>query len=305
MTRGELQAQLFERAGAAEMQQFHALNPHLSDHVIPGQMVVLSDPRRVGWRGAQSLLSQVAASVNEILQPLSVADATFMACHQARIQLFLTLGRGALGEVIFSRHLEHIQHLLGQLEDLHPQTFHPQKGLEIPVFFNSRQHLFAQLHHGLQTLVANGTSLAERPALTRIVGVAAHQPVLHWTQAGTPGGVMGYATYLAGVAKASAYLKAGGWVGIALREQKAARKLWALCHIGRETHCRPVKLCSSRAWGIEVNGASKVAGPGQEGVWVALGLGAQERLACALVLSQGLAADGQTLAAKQIYQVTL
>lgn len=258
----------------------------------------MSDPRRIGWRGEEALLKQVARRVNDIVQSMNDAEAAFMVRHQLQIQSFLTQGQGTLGEVIFSKHLDHIQSVLGQFEGLHPRLFEPHNGLNSQTFFELRHGLLSQLHQSLGPLVVKDVGMTERNVRAK-VSSRAQAYFQHWSQVGAPGEVVGYATHLESVAKASTYLMAGGWLGIALRDCTAARKIAALCRMGREHECHAVNLCDSRSWGIELNGPRRVA---EVGVWVALGVGLNERLACALVITPGF--GPAALPSEQIYQVS-
>ncbi|CAI8981214.1 hypothetical protein [Pseudomonas zeae] len=304
MSRFDLEALLLQQPVDAVLKHFRDVNLHLSRYCKPGQLVVLSDPRKSGWRAEEAVLKQVAAKVNDVVQPMTEDEAAFMVRHQLQIQSFLTQGQGTLGEVIFSNHLGHIQNLLSQLEEMHPRTFQPQKGLNIQEFFTIRQELLAQFHQSLSTLVTRGAGAPESPLAT-LRGYGGHGPIHHWSKAGAPGGLMGYATHIDSVAPACRYLKNGGWLGIALKDCSAARKISALCRIGREAECHSVCLSDSRTWGVDLNGSAKVRADAEAGVWVALGLEANEKLACALVISEGLMSSGQAKLAQQIYKVRL
>lgn len=66
--------------------------------------------------------------------------------------------------------------------------------------------------------------------------------VHRWTEVGGVGPVPGYATHLEGVAKASKYLKYGGWVGTAVGGGASALKVQDVCTTGKSEACERVKF---------------------------------------------------------------
>ncbi|MNJ49859.1 hypothetical protein D3C77_451140 [compost metagenome] len=64
----------------------------------------------------------------------------------------------------------------------------------------------------------------------------------HWSRAGGPGEIPGYATHLDQVAKTAKYLKYGGYVGIALGGGASALKVQEVCRAGETEACKKVRF---------------------------------------------------------------
>ncbi|MOA50665.1 hypothetical protein D3C78_1737120 [compost metagenome] len=84
--------------------------------------------------------------------------------------------------------------------------------------------------------------IPDHPKLKNALGISNRRLVHHWNKAGAPGRIPGYATHIDGLAKASKYIKAGGWIGIGLGSIASELKTQETCWIGREDDCLKVKL---------------------------------------------------------------
>lgn len=319
LPRSELEARLFEQPNAAVLDKFRALNPQLSLFAKPGQLIVLGDPKNTQCTREEALLMEAAAKVNNALESMSDDEAAFMVRHQAEIESFLTEGSGAIGigEVMFSRHLDNLKGTLVQLETLHQRTFQQYGKLQVPEFFTERKRLMSQLHDSLGPLVHKGVGIPEHPKLKHALKISGRSLVHHWSKAGVPGSIPGYATHIEGVAKASKYIKAGGWIGIGLGAAASMLKVRETCRVGREDDCRKVTLTESGKFtGGMAGGAiagALVAGPVAAGVCTAIGAGTAGvgGLVCALVVVGGASVAGGAVGesggefvGEQIYNVS-
>ncbi len=245
-TRELLEANLFSLRDPAVMGKFQLLNPYRHD-VKAGSMIVLSDPSNWQCSREEALLMEVAEKVNMALQGLTPDEADFMARHRDEIESFLTEGSAAIGigEVMLSRHLGNVKNILEQLETLHQSTFQRHGNLQTPAFFSERNRLMSQLNNSLSPLLRRGVGIPEHSKLKSALGISSRSLVHHWSRSGTSGGIPGYATHIDGVAKASRYIKVGGWVGIGLGASGSALKIRETCRLGREEECRQVKYTES------------------------------------------------------------
>lgn len=268
-TADKLEAQLFTSPNPAVIAKFKALNPDL-DQVKAGRMIVLSDPNNLQCTREEAQLMAAAEKVNTALQALTPDEADFMARHRDEIESFLTESSGAIGigEVMFAKHLDNVKSTLEQLEALHQRTFQQHGRLQSPEFFSERQRLMSQLDNSLGPLVRKGVGIPEHPKLKSALGISKQSLVHHWRKAGVPGRVPGYATHIDGVARASKYIKLGGWVGVGLGASASALKVQEACREGREEECRQVKYAESGkfaggmiggAVGAPIGGAACVA----------------------------------------------
>lgn len=317
--RSELEALLFEQPSPAVLNKFRTLNPQLSNYAKPGQLIVLSDPENHQCTREEALLMEAANKVNSALGSMSDDEAAFMVRHRAEIESFLIEGSGAIGigEVMFSKHLENLKSTLGQLEQLHQRTFQKHGRLQTPEFFAERKRLMSQLDNSLGPLVRKGVGIPEHPKLKNALGISSRSLVHHWSKAGVPGNIPGYATHINGVAKASKYIKLGGWVGIGLGASASALKVQETCRLGREDDCRKVMLTESGKFtGGLIGGAiagAVVTGSVAAGVCTAIGAGTVGvgGIVCALVIVAGASVAGGTvgesggeLVGEQIYKVS-
>lgn len=317
--RSELEALLFEQPNAAVLNKFRTLNPQLSSFAKPGQLIVLSDPQNTQCTREEALLMEAADKVNSALEPMSDDEAAFMVRHQAEIESFLTEGSGAIGigEVMFSKHLENLKGTLEQLETLHQRTFQQHGRLQAPEFFAERKRLMSQLDNSLGPLVRKGVGISEHPKLKTALGISSRSLVHHWSKAGAPGNIPGYATHIEGVAKASKYIKVGGWIGIGLGASASALKVGETCRVGREDDCRKVTLTESGKFSGGLAGGAiagaLVSGPVAAGVCTAIGVGTVGvgGIVCALVVVAGASVaggavgeSGGELVGEQIYKVS-
>lgn len=285
ITRSELEALLFEQPNAAVLDKFRTLNPQLSNYAKPGQLIVLSDPENHQCTREEALLMEAADKVNSTLGSMSDDEAAFMVRHRAEIELFLTEGSGAIGigEVMFSKHLENLKGTLEQLEKLHQRTFQQYGQLQSPEFFAERKRLMAQLDNGLGPLVRKGIGMPDHPKLKSALGISSRSLVHHWSKAGAPGGIPGYATHIEGVAKASKYIKVGGWVGIGLGASASALKVQEACRVGREQDCRRVRFTEGGKFSGRLAGGA-VGGPIGGAACVALSATGIGGLLCGVVM---------------------
>ena len=115
-------------------------------------------------------------------------------------------------------------------------------GYNSPTFLAERQKLLAQLDGHLTSLTRKGIGFPDHPNLNRAMFLSPPSLVHRWTEAGGVGQVPGYATHLEGVARASKYLKYGGWVGTTIGGGASALKVQDVCTAGDAEACKKVKF---------------------------------------------------------------
>ncbi|MDD2060024.1 hypothetical protein N5D52_06365 [Pseudomonas sp. GD03860] len=301
-TADKLEAALFTSPSRAVIAKFRALNPNL-DQIKAGQMIVLSDPDNRQCTREEAILMAAAQQVNAALEDLTPDDADFMARHHDEIQSFLTQGAGAIGigEVVFANHLDNLKSTLAQIETLHQRTFQQHGHLRTPEFFAQRARLWSQLDDSLGPLLRKGVGIPDHPKLKSALGISSRSLVHRWSKAGGPGRIPGCATHIDGVARASKYIRAGGWVGVGLGASASALKVQETCRVGREEQCREVKYTESGkfAGGLVggVVGGALVSGKAAIGMCAAIGAGSVGvgLLVCGLVVVAGASTVGGKL----------
>ncbi|MDF9904687.1 UNVERIFIED_ORG: putative Zn-binding protein involved in type VI secretion [Pseudomonas reinekei] len=242
-TREQLEASLFTLRDPAVMGKFKLLNPNLRD-VKAGSMIVLSDPNNYQCTREEAMLMDVAAKTNQVLATLSPEEADFMVQHRDAIQTILGYGSGAIGvgASIFKNNLDNVGNALREIEVLQQTTLQRDGHLRSPAFFVERQRLLAQLNSHMTTLTRKGIGFPHHINLKKMLGISSQSLVHHWTSASPTGQIPGYSTHLEGVAKASKYVKYGGWLGTTVGGGASALKVQDVCNAGDTETCERVKF---------------------------------------------------------------
>lgn len=270
------------------LEKFRSLNPQLTEFAKPGQLIVLSDPRNTQCTREEALLMEAAQKVDAALEPLSDAEAEFMARHHGEIETFLSQGSTGvgIGAAMFGQHLGNLSSTLQELEKLHQRTFDKHGKLQGAEFFAERKRLMTQLDNSLGPLVRKGVGIADHPKLKSALGISSRSLVHHWSKAGSAGGIPGYATHIDGVSKASKVIKLGGWVGVGLQAAASGMKVKETCRSGTEDACRKVMFTESGKFGgILLGGAAGAAIGGSVCVAVGVSTFGVGGIACGLVLT--------------------
>lgn len=148
--------------------------------------------------------------------------------------------------------------------------------LNSPEFFASRQQLYRQLDAQLKSAFLNKLlNLGSYDTLRRDLGISTQSLVHHWSRAGAPGEIPGYATHLDQVSKTAKYLKHGGYVGIALGGGASVLKVQEVCRAGETEECKRIRFTEAGsftgglgggAFGAYVGGKTAVAVCGAAGL---------------------------------------
>ena len=173
-------------------------------------------------------------------------------------------------------HLTRTKSVLVDLEKLHVKTFQAQGNLQGAEFFAKRQKLLTQLDNSLGPLVRKGVGIADHPKLKKALGISSRSLVHHWSKAGVSGGIPGYATHIQSVARASQYMKVGGFIGIGLGGSASALKVKETCRVGSSAECKKVKLMEGGSFLGSVGGSGTGAYLGALGatpMCIAIGVG--------------------------------
>ena len=286
-TREQLEASLFTLRAPAVMGKFKLLNPNLRD-VKAGSMIVLSDPNNFQCTREEALLMDVAAKTNRMLETLSPEEADFMVQYRDAIQTFLTYGSTAIGvgASIFKSNLGNVSGTLKEIEVLHQRSFLRDGNLSSPTFLEERQKLLAKLDTHLTSLTRKGIGFPDHPNLNRAMFLSPPSLVHRWTEAGGVGQMPGYATHLEGVARASKYLKYGGWVGTAIGGGASAMKVQDVCTAGNTEACERVKFTEAGSFAGGIGGGAAVGGPLSAPLvgGLCVGMGVVGALVCGVVI---------------------
>lgn len=243
MPRSALEAALFDKPNGATLEKFKRLNPHITGYAKPGQLIVLSDPNNFQCTREEALLTEAAQKVDAALKPMTDEEASFMVRHRSEIESILSQGSTSIGvgESIFAKNLGDVQASLKEIETLHQKTFQRDGHLRSQEFFTERARLFAKLDRQLNGLTKRGIGFPDHPSLKTALGISSKSLVHHWSLAGAPGQIPGYATHAAGVAKAAKFVKWGGWIGTAVGGGASYMKVQEVCAAGNKDACEKIK----------------------------------------------------------------
>ncbi|MGE7958518.1 hypothetical protein ACQKQA_18355 [Pseudomonas sp. NPDC089530] len=270
MPLAELQRRLFDSPSSGAIAKYLSLNPDLPATVKAGSLIVLSDPANHACTYEEAQLMQAAEQVKIALEPLTPAEADFMLRHQAEIAGFtgqastwLGIGTATLG-----KHLDKLRETLHDMERLHQDSYRQHGHLKSPEFFARRQQLLKQLDAQLlnSTHLRGYTTLGDHPKLKTALGISSRSLVHQWDKAGGPGQIPGYVAHIKSVSRAAKYMRAGGYVGIALGGVSSALKVQEVCQGGSDSQsCRKVMFTETGKFAGSTFGGSMGAHVGYAG----------------------------------------
>ncbi|KRP71056.1 hypothetical protein TX23_16830 [Pseudomonas paralactis] len=245
MTREALEATLFSTLDPAVMRKFQSLNPN-TGNVKAGSMIVLSDPNNTSCTYQEAQLMHAAQQVSASLDSLTPDEADFLYRHGAEIAGFIGHTSTWLGvsAVVMEKHLSNLRDTLQAMERLHQENYRQHGHLRSPQFFADRQRLMSQLDAHLlnSTRLRGQTTLGDHPKLKAALGISSRSLVHHWDKAGGPGQIRGYAAHVEAVSRATKYMKAGGYIGIALGGISSLLAIQQVCNGDTGAACEKVKF---------------------------------------------------------------
>lgn len=222
------------------------LNPTFDQGFKAGEIFVIGDPANGHMcTREEAYLMQAAELARDGLASLSSEEADFMMRHQAEIAGLLSDVSLSVGvaQAMLSRSFDDLNNTLRQVERLHQQQFSKHGHLKSPDFFASRKALFKQLDTQLRLNFLNKhMNMGSHDTLRRDLGISSKSLVHHWTKAGGPGQIPGYATHLEKLASVSKYLKAGGHVGIVIGAGSSYFKIREACRAGETEACKKIRF---------------------------------------------------------------
>ncbi|MGH8379681.1 PAAR domain-containing protein [Pseudomonas sp.] len=246
--------------------RLHRLNPTFAQGFKAGELFVMGDLNNdTACTREEAQLMAAAAQVREALAPLNEEEANFMVRYQGEIAGLLSgasLSMG-VGKDMLDQGLRQVQGSLRALEQLHQRMFSTYGHLNSPEFFASRQQLYRQLDAQLKSaFLSKQLNLGGYDSLRRDLGISTKSLVHHWSRAGAPGEIPGYATHLDQVAKTAKYLKYGGYVGIALGGSASVLKVQEVCRAGETEACKRIRFTEAGSFsgGLAGGAAGAFAG---------------------------------------------
>ncbi|BBV96139.1 PAAR domain-containing protein [Pseudomonas sp. FYR_2] len=242
----EVLLHLAEHDATLPISRLQRLNPTFEQGFKAGEIFVIGDPDNGdACTREEGELMAAAQHARRALAVLDYAEADFMMEHQAEIAGLLSnasLSMG-VGKDMLDQGLKQVSHTLTSIEQLHQREFMRHGHLNSPGFFAERRRLLQQLDGQLKTAFLNKQlNLGNYERLRKSLNISTKSLVHHWSKAGGPGQIPGYATHLDKVAKLGRYLKHGGHVAIGLGGTSSYLKVKEACQAGETEACKVVRL---------------------------------------------------------------
>ncbi|MEJ5862790.1 PAAR domain-containing protein [Pseudomonas farsensis] len=280
------------------------LNPTFDLGFKAGELFVLGDPDNAdACTQEEAHLMAAAARARDALAILDEQEANFMMEHIGEIAGALggaSLSMG-VGKDMLTSSLGKVEDTLRGIESLHRSEFAAHGKLNSPRFYESRRALYQQLEAQLRSAFLDKyLSLGGHESLRKGLGISTKSLVHHWSKAGVPRGIPGYATHLDEVSKAAKFLKYGGYLSIGLGGSASYLNIQDVCRAGETQACKQVRLTETGSFLGSVGGAAIGARVGMvaSGVICAaftVGSGGLAGPVCALVLVGGGSYAGAVL----------
>jgi len=265
------------------------LNPTHKLGFKAGEIFVIGDGLSRPVCTQEELYAMSAAKqAREVLAGLTPEEAEFMMKHQAEIAGLLSDVSLAMGvsQAMMEKALDELTATMRRIETLHQQQFTLHGHLQSNEFFVERRRLFKQLDAQLRmTFLNKHMDLGKYETLRRDLGISSRSLVHHWSKAGVPGQIPGYSTHLRKLANISKYLKAGGYVGVAVGAGSGVMKIKQVCREGDAHACKKIKFTESGnfAGGI-IGGALAGHASGALAAVACVSLGVVSAAACSIAI---------------------
>ena len=242
----EVLLQLAEHDATLPISRLQRLNPTFEQGFKAGEIFVIGDPDNGdACTREEGELMAAAQHARRALEVLDYTEADFMMQHQAEIAGLLSdasLSMG-VGKDMLDQGLKQVSHTLMSIEQLHQREFMRHGHLNSPGFFAERRRLLQQLDGQLKTAFLNKQlNLGSYERLRKSLNISTKSLVHHWSKAGGPGQIPGYATHLDKVAKLSKYLSYGGYAAVGLGGTSSYMKVQEVCRAGETEVCKKVRM---------------------------------------------------------------
>ncbi len=253
---------LLELAGhdaTLPISRLQRLNPTFDQGFKAGEIFVIGDPDNGdACTREEGQLMAAAQHARRALAVLDFAEADFMMQHQAEIAGLLGNASQSMGagKDMLEQGLKQVSHTLTSIEHLHQREFMQHGHLNSPSFFAERRKLLQQLDGQLKTALLNKQlNLGNYERLKKSLNISTKSLVHHWSKAGGPGQIPGYATHLDKVARLSKFLEYGGYAAIGLGGTSSYLKVQEVCRAGETEDCKKVRLTETGGFATGTAGA--------------------------------------------------
>lgn len=266
MSFAQVLMQLQAHDSTLPISRLQRLNPTFEQGFKGGEIFVIGDPDNGdACTRDEAQLMAAAERARRALAVLDFAESDFMMQHQAEIAGLLDNASQSMGvgKDMLDQGLKQVRKTLTGIEQLHQQEFLRHGHLNSPGFFAERRQLLQQLDGQLRSAFLNKQlNLGSYERLKKSLNISTKSLVHHWSKAGGPGQIPGYATHLDKVAKLGKYLRWGGHAAVGLGGASSYLKVQEVCRAGETEACKKVRVTESGSFAGGLGG-------GMFGAWVA------------------------------------
>ncbi len=246
MSFAQVLLQLAEHDATLPISRLQRLNPTFEQGFKAGEIFVIGDPDNGdACTREEGQLMAAAQHARRALDVLDFAEADFMMEHQAEIAGLLSNASQSMGvgKDMLDQGLKQVSSTLTRIEQLHQREFMRHGHLNSPGFFAERRQLLQQLDGQLKAAFLNKQlNLGSYERLKKSLNISTKSLVHHWSKAGGPGQIPGYATHLDKVTRLSKYLKYGGYAAVGLGGTSSYMKVQEVCRAGETEACKKIRM---------------------------------------------------------------
>ncbi|MBV4491971.1 PAAR domain-containing protein [Pseudomonas oryzicola] len=303
MSFAQVLLQLAEHDATLPISRLQRLNPTFEQGFKAGEIFVIGDPDNGNaCTREEGQLMAAAEHARRALAVLDFAEADFMMEHQAEIAGLLSNASQSMGvgKDMLEQGLKQVSNTLTSIELLHQREFMQHGHLNSPSFFAERRKLLQQLDGQLKAALLNKQLyLGSYERLKKSLNISTKSLVHHWSKAGGPGQIPGYATHLDKVARLSKYLEYGGYAAIGLGGTSSYLKVQEVCRPGETEECKKIRFTETGSFAGGLGGGMLGAWGGGAaatalcGVF-AIGTGGLGVPVCGIVIVGAASAAGST-----------
>ncbi|QVM94027.1 PAAR domain-containing protein [Pseudomonas entomophila] len=280
--------QLATVQGTLPMSLVRRLNPTFDQGFKAGELFVLGAPdNSFACTREEADLMAAARSARESLAILSEEEADFMMQHIGEVAGVLSgasLSMG-VGKDMLARGIGQVGDTLKGIERLHQREFALHRHLNSQQFFAERKVLYAQLNAQLHSaFLGKYLDLGRHERLRKGLGISTKSLVHHWSKAGAPGAIPGYATHLDEVAKMAKYLKYGGYVAVGVGATSSYMKIYEACRAGETEECKKVRLTETGSFTGGLAGGAIGAEVGKLAIRLVCNFGPWGKAVCGIAM---------------------
>ncbi|WP_296230213.1 PAAR domain-containing protein [Pseudomonas sp. UBA4617] len=259
MSFAQVLLQLAEHDATLPISRLQRLNPTFEQGFKAGEIFVLGDPDNGdACTREEGQLMAAAEHSRRALAVLDFAEADFMMEHQAEIAGLLSNASQSMGvgKDMLEQGLKQVSNTLTSIELLHQREFIRHGHLNSPSFFAERRKLLQQLDGQLKVAFLNKQlDLGNYERLKKRLNISTRSLVHHWSKAGGPRQIPGYATHLDKVARLSKYLEHGGYAAFGLGGASSYLTVREVCRAGETEACKKVRMTETGSFAVGTAGA--------------------------------------------------